>query len=141
MVRWPSVVGVQRFDSLDVNQLHILKEDTTGVQIDTMNIDTMVIDTMMIDTLSSLEIATKESLIIYPNPTTSRFCINGLSQILNETKIEVYNTYGQQVKLEKNDKSSSDSILCYRLNEKEKGIYFVKILIGHSSILKKIILL
>ena len=80
-------------------------------------------------TLSTEEFNLSNNVSISPNPTSGIVFING-KQI---NQIEVYNLYGQKIKIQKNNSSSID------LKSQSSGMYFFKIKTDKGIVSKKII--
>jgi hypothetical protein len=67
-----------------------------------------------------------EEIKIFPNPTTSTFMITGIHNI---SEIEIYNILGQKIMQKKNETHSPSIEI--NLNEKQNGIYFIKLKNGN----------
>ncbi|MFZ4770995.1 MAG: T9SS type A sorting domain-containing protein [Ferruginibacter sp.] len=73
-----------------------------------------------------------QGISVYPNPTSGKICIYSLEKL---TAIEVYNTLGNRIYQSKLTNSKSEIDLSNQAN----GIYFMKIYIGQSFVIKQII--
>ena len=80
-------------------------------------------------TLSAEDFNLNESVSIFPNPTSGK--VNITAKQINQ--IEVYNLYGQKIKIQKNNNSSID------LKDQTSGMYFLKIKTDKGIASKKII--
>ena len=74
----------------------------------------------------------ENSVIVYPNPSSGEFTVNGLNE---KPQIEVYNSTGQKVF----EKISTDKIESLKLNE-ANGIYFLKIHSENGDVMKKVLI-
>ena len=111
---------------LDALNLWIVEQENPGVYrswtMDSNNIP--VFDEYYI---GIPEIKTSEEVILYPNPTTSQFTVEGA----NVARVEVYNLVGQKVH------EADGQVVHFDAAEWHKGIYLVNIIEQNGAVVTK----
>lgn len=83
--------------------------------------------------------ANEERINVYPNPSDGIINVEFDTPLENVSKLTIHNVYGKSVKGLKFDEIGYDH-LTINLKELSSGIYFIKVNIGESTIIKKVVL-
>lgn len=89
-------------------------------------------------TISGMEdLSVENDFILYPNPTNNQITLS-FNKIMEDCKLEIVNTNGQQIISYHNIKGNEFSVNTSELSE---GVYFVKVNSGNSSAVKKLVVI
>ncbi len=83
--------------------------------------------------------ATNERFVIYPNPATSSFTIEGTS-IAEKVHYSVYNIVGEEIKSAYINGNGSNFQSKVQTVDMPSGIYFLKVTDGNNSLIQKLII-
>ncbi|MEA3496392.1 MAG: S8 family serine peptidase [Bacteroidota bacterium] len=87
----------------------------------------------------SIDNENSKNIVVYPNPANGEFFIHFENGIDQNAKLIVYSVGGKEVLIEKKIKKG-DKIIPIKLNDYEKGIYLLKVVLENEVYVKKLIL-
>ncbi len=84
---------------------------------------------------------TKVDFTVYPNPTSEELNIKFDLEVESEVSIRIYNQSGKVIKrlLSKETRSVGEQIVNYSLGSLAAGTYYVQLVVGDRSVVKKLI--